>query len=106
MHRSKKYRVSYMFLCGVKLLQKKGPYPMVVQPPDLGYWLDGGEVSPSATDVMCQDSVTMATRDSNMSSQQEYKLEMDETAKCYRRHFLGKVNSMLTLLKYNNYLAL
>ncbi|XP_064611477.1 rap1 GTPase-activating protein 1-like isoform X3 [Liolophura sinensis] len=65
-----------------EVLKKPGPYPMIVLPPGGGYWQDGSEHE-------CQlDS------DGNpiipQTSPSKVKLETDETAQCYRKHFLGK----------------
>lgn len=65
-----------------EMLSKPGPYPVVVLPPSGGYWLDGFTVEKEDVDTSPPASLT--------SSSTKYKLEVDETAKCYRRHFSGK----------------
>ena len=82
---------------------------MVVQPPGQGYWVDGGDadmvgggdlagghagvlLGGSGDQPMdCVDARESSNGGLTPSGGREYKLEMDETAKCYRRHFLGKV---------------
>ncbi|CAH0392259.1 unnamed protein product [Bemisia tabaci] len=55
------------------------PYPMVVLPVGGGYWLDCQE-KPDST---CPSSPTWRP-----------KIETDDTAKCYRKYFLGRVVSV------------
>ena len=66
----------------LQMLKKPGPYPMIALPPGGGYWVDGVEHN-------CQ----LDTEGNPVLSDITGKpmLEMDETAKCYRRHMLGKV---------------
>ncbi|XP_064642552.1 rap1 GTPase-activating protein 1-like isoform X4 [Lineus longissimus] len=68
-----------------EILKKEGPYPMVAVPPGGGYWLDGA-------DHVCEtdDEGNPVAAAGNDNSAQKAKLEIDETAKCYRRYFLGK----------------
>jgi len=61
------------------LLAQPGPYSQILLPQGGGYWVDGVEVN-----TLAQHSQRIP------SSCQRYKLEVDDTAKCYRRHFLGK----------------
>lgn len=77
------------------MLKKPGPYPMIVLPPGGGYWQDGSEHE-------CQlDS------DGNpiipQTSPSKVKLETDETAQCYRKHFLGKVRVNYLWLCFINF---
>lgn len=65
-------------------LNRPGPYPMIVTP-DKGYWIDG-------TDHECQyDSrgVPVFPHGSWRA-----KFETDDTAKCYRRFFVGRVSKV------------
>lgn len=62
------------------------PYPMVVLPTTGGYWLDG-------FDQECADGINGAER-SQLHHQSagawRGKFETDDTAKCYRRFFVGR----------------
>lgn len=63
-------------------LSRPGPYPMIVIP-DKGYWVDG-------TDHDCHyDSRGMPVLP---HGSWRAKFETDDTAKCYRRFFMGRVS--------------
>ena len=67
----------------LQILDKPGPYPMVVLPSNRGYWIDGTEHTlPYDTDG------NPLIPEINHGC----RLEVDETSKCYRQHFLGKVS--------------
>ncbi|XP_032776346.2 rap1 GTPase-activating protein 1 isoform X3 [Daphnia magna] len=59
-----------------EVLSKPGPYPMVVLPRSGGYW--------------CDDGSDTAAAPADSSQTASCKLELDETARCYRRFFVGK----------------
>jgi hypothetical protein len=59
-------------------------------PPGGGYWIDG--VSSSFVNID-DDFLNGANAPTNSCAR--YKLEMDDTSRCYRRHFLGRVRSFL-----------
>lgn len=59
---------------------------MVVLPPNGGYWVDG-------TDHELSDSRTPL----HVVSAWRSKFETDDTAKCYRRFFVGRVSNALIL---------
>lgn len=59
-------------------LRGSAPYPMIVLPPGGGYWVDGHEHPPTATPQAAPAHSWRA------------KFETDDTAKCYRRFFLGR----------------
>lgn len=61
-------------------LRGSAPYPMIVLPPGGGYWVDGHEHPPTATPLAAPAHSWRA------------KFETDDTAKCYRRFFLGRVS--------------
>lgn len=65
-------------------LDRQGPYPMIVTP-DRGYWVDG-------TDHEC----TYDHRGNPVLPHGAWraKIETDDTAKCYRRFFVGRVSSL------------
>ena len=69
-----------------KLLEKPGPYPMVILPHCGGYWMDGVRPS-SQSDFDCETSSVLS------ESCSPPKLEIDETASCYRKYFMDKVSS-------------
>ncbi|XP_026678867.1 rap1 GTPase-activating protein 1 isoform X2 [Diaphorina citri] len=60
------------------------PYPMIVTPPSGGYWLDGYENESRQNSNSHQHGPTAPWRS---------KIECDDTAKCYRRFFLGREHS-------------
>ncbi|XP_039289519.1 rap1 GTPase-activating protein 1 [Nilaparvata lugens] len=55
-------------------LRGAGPYPMIVLPPRGGYWVEDNDPPPT----------------SQQPHQWRAKIETDDTAKCYRRFFLGR----------------
>ncbi|XP_055711579.1 rap1 GTPase-activating protein 1 isoform X3 [Phlebotomus papatasi] len=67
-------------------LAKAAPYPMIVLPTTGGYWLDG-------TDHEC----AFDTHGNPVLAQNAWraKFETDDTAKCYRRFFIGREHSNL-----------
>jgi RAP1 GTPase activating protein 1 len=82
------------------------PYPQIVLPPQGGFWLDGiGGGGPSIGDtrfgpipnggiVMMDDVANNNNANANGNGKNgscaRFKLETDETALSYRRHFLGR----------------
>jgi len=62
-------------------LQKSAPYPMIVLPPGGGYWLDGQDHD-CPFDTRGNPILPNSTRPA--------KFETDDTAKCYRRFFVGR----------------
>lgn len=69
-----------------EVLSRSGPYPMIVLPAPGGYWLDG-------TDHECardRDGTEILP-----STTWRGKFETDDTAKCYRRFFVGREHSNL-----------
>ena len=72
-------------------LQRDGPHPLIVAPHAGGYWIDAGD----ANDTQRQNSMTSAPEkaSSGLQGAAKYQLEVDETAKCYRKYFLGRVSS-------------
>lgn len=62
------------------------PYPMIVTPPSGAYWTDGYE-----NDSRHQGS------NQGPTAPWRSKIECDDTAKCYRRFFLGRVSLSLFL---------
>ncbi|CAH1239895.1 RAP1GAP [Branchiostoma lanceolatum] len=72
-------RPSYRLL--QQVIKGEGPYPMIVAPTSGRYWVDGNDPD-TLTDSQGRPILP--------SCPAKYKLEADDTAKCYRRHFLGK----------------
>ncbi|XP_059478473.1 rap1 GTPase-activating protein 1 isoform X2 [Neocloeon triangulifer] len=68
-------------------LQRPGPYPMVVVPTSGGYWMDGPEQE-CAFDQRGEPVLPAAA--SAPAPGWKVKFETDETAKCYRRFFMGR----------------
>lgn len=67
------------------ILSKVGPYPMIAIP-DKGYWVDGSDHDSQfdqRTQVSCRP-----------------KFETDDTAKCYRRFFVGRVSNIILCFFY------
>lgn len=64
-------------------LAKPGPYQMIVLPVNGGYWIDG-------TDHEC----AFDSRGNPVLPLSAWrgKFETDDTAKCYRRFFIGRVS--------------
>ncbi|XP_066994645.2 rap1 GTPase-activating protein 1 isoform X2 [Anabrus simplex] len=62
-------------------LQKPPPYPMIVQPPSGGYWVDGQD-----------HDCPFDSRGNPILPHASWraKFETDDTAKCYRRFFVGR----------------
>ena len=84
-----------------QILSGSGPYPMVVMPAGGGYWIDGDSKSDNVprlepTTPRCprvggvgdspEHYVTL-----QVAPASKYQLEVDETSKSYRKHFLGRV---------------
>ncbi|CAJ0585497.1 unnamed protein product, partial [Mesorhabditis spiculigera] len=65
-----------------ELLSRSGPYPQVVQP-SAGFWVDGV----SSSNVVIDDEMA---QHGHVNSCARFKLEMDDTGNCYRRHFFGR----------------
>lgn len=64
-----------------EILKKSGPYPMIILPPNGGYWVDGMD-----HDCPFDNQGNPILPQHNWKS----KFEVDETAKCYRRFFIGR----------------
>ena len=67
-----------------QLLKKNGPHPMILQPHNGGFWIDGLDLDPSAVDEVTADLCPFAS--------DRLVLEYDDTNEMYRKHFYGKVN--------------
>ena len=67
------------------MLLDKGPYPLVIEPPDGGYWIQNG-VYESAQG---EDGVWRAPE----ISTDHYRVDVDKIALIYDRHFMGKVHN-------------
>jgi len=78
-------------------LQRTGPYPMVVVPTNGGYWMDGPEQE-CAFDQRGEPVLPAAA--SAPAPGWKVKFETDETAKVYRRFFMGRVSTRGSLPNY------
>lgn len=67
-------------LC-LQVVEKGGPYPLIVLPQFGGYWIEGTnhEITSIPETELLQSPTT------------KVKLECNHTARLYRKHFLGKV---------------
>jgi len=73
---------------------------MVVVPQTGGYWIDGAETAPEESPVLpCPSSteVSSSIGEGLGSGRSSPKLEIDETAKCYRKYFVDKVRNFVIL---------
>lgn len=79
-------------LC-VQILEKGGPYSLVILPQFGGYWIEDPE---SVGTPSSADSSFYEEEDGGLSPGTfGYKLECNGTARAYRKHFLGKVSHCL-----------
>lgn len=79
-------------LC-LQVVEKGGPYPLIVLPQFGGYWIEDPENVGTPTSLgssICEEE----EEDSLSPSTFGYKLECKGEARAYRRHFLGKVRLM------------
>lgn len=72
-----------------ELLSRPGPYPMIAVPPK-GYWIDGTDHD----EQYDHRGVPVIPHPTWRA-----KIETDDTAKCYRRFFVGRVSFSFSLLK-------
>lgn len=73
-----------------QVVEKGGPYPLIVLPQFGGYWIEDPENVGTPTSLgssICEEE----EEDSFSPSTFGYKLECKSEARAYRRHFLGKV---------------
>lgn len=78
-------------LC-LQVVEKGGPYPLVVLPQFGGYWIEDPENVGTPTSLgssICEEE----EEDSLSPSTFGYRLECKGEARAYRRHFLGKVRT-------------
>ncbi|KAG8508312.1 LOW QUALITY PROTEIN: Rap1 GTPase-activating protein 2, partial [Galemys pyrenaicus] len=72
-----------------EVVEKGGPYPLIVLPQFGGYWIEDPETVGTPTSLgssVCEEE----EEDSLSPSTFGYKLECKGEARAYRRHFLGK----------------
>ncbi|VDP18920.1 unnamed protein product [Soboliphyme baturini] len=74
-----------------QVLARGAPFPMVVVPPNGGYWVE---------EFSLNHQGSPAQEPNADSSCQRYKLESDKTAKCYRRYFWGKVRRLRIFISF------
>lgn len=63
-----------------------GTPPTIVQPPNGGYWVDGVEENSSD-----EESESRPQPGTPRQNSRRHNIDTDDTAKYYRRFFLGKV---------------
>lgn len=74
----------------LQVVEKGGPYPLIVLPQFGGYWIEDPENVGTPTSLgssVCEEE----EEDGLSPSTFGYKLECKSEARAYRRHFLGKV---------------
>ncbi|XP_065217171.1 rap1 GTPase-activating protein 1 isoform X3 [Planococcus citri] len=73
-------------------LKMRPPYPTIILPTQGGYWLDGNDqYDPGHNSVSGTNTNTNSNSNSNSNSGvYSFKFETDDTAKCYRKFFMGK----------------
>ncbi|CAJ0956064.1 unnamed protein product, partial [Mesorhabditis belari] len=69
-----------------EMLSRPGPYPQIVTQSS-GFWMDGVSSSNLAIDEEIGQSHSNAHQTNSCA---RFKLEMDDTGNCYRRHFYGR----------------
>ncbi|XP_049876492.1 rap1 GTPase-activating protein 1 isoform X2 [Pectinophora gossypiella] len=67
-------------------LSKPGPPPTIVQPPNGGYWVDGVDDTPPDG----EDAEPRVQPGTPRQAGRRHNIDTDDTAKYYRRFFLGK----------------
>lgn len=78
------------FLCP-QVVEKGGPYPLIILPQFGGYWIEDPENVGTPTSL--GSSVYEEEEEDSLSPNTfGYKLECRGEARAYRRHFLGKVS--------------
>ena len=96
--------ISRLFLLIVQVLATPGPYPMVVLPSNDSYWVDGTDdtllASADADDADDADDDARPIVHGGCGCCGEegaqFRLEADEMATCYRKHFVGRVRLVFT----------
>ncbi|XP_072944960.1 rap1 GTPase-activating protein 1 isoform X3 [Epargyreus clarus] len=66
-------------------LAKPGTPPTIVHPPSGGYWVDGIDDTP-----LDEENEPRPQPGTPRQNSRRYNIDTDDTAKCYRRFFLGK----------------
>uniref|UniRef100_A0A8C6ZD68 RAP1 GTPase activating protein 2 n=1 Tax=Nothoprocta perdicaria TaxID=30464 RepID=A0A8C6ZD68_NOTPE len=87
---NQKHKVRHLAL---QVIEKGGPYPLVILPQFGGYWIEDPENlgTPTSSD----SSVCEEEEEGVSPSASGYRLECKGEARAYRRHFLGKVARLL-----------
>lgn len=70
-----------------QLLSNEGPYPLLVEPPDPGYWIQNGNYESAKG----EDGVWRAPE----ISTEHFRINTDKTAFVYGKHFVGRVSAVL-----------
>lgn len=67
-----------------------GNPPTIVQPPNGGYWVDGVDDTPPGA----EESERTQQPGTPRQASRRHNIDTDDTAKYYRRFFLGMVSSL------------
>lgn len=68
----------------LQLIAKEGPYPMLMAPPDGGYWIQNGEHESARSEDGTWRAPEIDT--------EHFTVEMDAVANVYRKYFKGQVS--------------
>ena len=78
-------------------MERGGPYPQVILPEFGGYWIEDPE-APTPPPLSLE--ISLCERDEGEDGEETppgaygYRLESNDAARAYRKHFLGKVRAV------------
>lgn len=82
----------------LQVLERGGPYPQVILPEFGGYWIEDPEAPPTSAEMREGEEKEggLSGEDEQLPGDYGYQLEeISEAARAYRKHFLGRVRSIL-----------
>lgn len=79
------------------MLVNEGPYPLLIEPPDGGFWIQNGEYD----EALGEDGVWRAPE----ISTEHYSIQVDKTALVYGRNFVRQVCTILLVVSWSKLLA-
>lgn len=79
------------------MLVNEGPYPLLIEPPDGGFWIQNGEYD----EALGEDGVWRAPE----ISTEHYSIQVDKTALVYGRNFVRQVRTSLLVVSWKKLLA-
>ena len=96
------YTSAHSSHCELQVLERGGPYPMVILPEFGGYWIEDPEAPPpTPPPTSMENKEALRREDEQLPRDYGYQLEeISEAARAYRRHFLGRVRLKL---KFNRF---